>query len=553
MRIDPSSRARLALGLLVLFLPVAVAAEDGPITLRIRGEYQQDSRRFVVEGETDLPDHTVLGLMIYFCGEAVPGAVARGEVLAGHFTIAYGPIDRHLLSGVYDLVVRYMAFDQVAAIQARLKDRPEEKSARVSSYCGTREAEGIETTQIRDRLKKGLDRTRFLYGDLRTKAKEYLQGNKEFREPEFVAWANDWRARHGGLEELIREIGPDSVFAPRFPESVRDLSVISSFLELLFLHYYEEICRKNGRDPQRIVVLVARPAFSLMVEEYIREIERRIVEVEAREDEKREPTSFDLYRDLLDYQALFTKLLEEFDQTRKGPAPAAAWAARRDAWIALVDGFLARAARYKGSAIDTSHREVKAGLSTELAELAKGLIELDAKFAEEIGKDAGGGASPLPAALEGTVKAIRARFQVLYDIVLAERASVLVEVEKRLEAFRVLSEELDAANAKAARGGAGRRGEWTAWLPGWRDRLRMAREDLAQWRRQTQATFHLPDAPRRLDLMGEILSCLADLYDATIAGKTADTTVERIEYNRDLREKVRHQILAELEEAKKSR
>ncbi len=553
MRIDPALRARIACGLLVCLVPLAVSADDGPITIRSHGEYQQDSRKFVVDGETDLPDHTILGLMIYFCGEAAPGAVARGEVLAGQFTITYGPVDRHVLSGVYELVVRYAAFDQVAAVKARLTDRPGEKTCSVSTYSGTREAEKQETRQYQEKLKEGLMRTRTLYGDLRTKAKEYLEDKKQFDESKFLAWMKDWHAKHEGLARLVGEIGPENIFAPRFPESVRDLAVISSFLDLLFLHYYEEICRTNGRDPERVEVLVARPAFSLMVDEYIREIERRIVEVEAREDEKREPTSFDLYRDLLDYQALFTKLLEELDRVRREPDPRASWLARRVAWTALVDGFAARAARYKGSSIEKAHAEVKVGLSTELAELAKGLIELDAKFEEETGRPAAAQGHPLPPALAGAVEAIRARFQALYQIVLDEREGIVKEIEKRLGAFRALSDELEASRDAAEKGGAPKRGEWTVWLSAWRDRLRLTREDLTRWRKETQATFHLPDSPRLLDTMGETLGCLADLYDATLDGRTADTTQERIEYNQDVREKMAAQVRAEVEAARKTR
>lgn len=552
MRFDLSTRARAACGLLVCLLPLAASAQDGPITIRPRGEYQQDSRKFVVSGETDLPDHTILGLLIYFCGEAAPGAVARGEVLAGQFTLPYGPIDRHVLSGVYDLEVRYAAFDQVPAVKARLVDRPEEKTCRVSSYCGTRDQEKQETKQYQERLKDGLTRTRVLYGDLRTKAKEYLEGNKEFREADFVAWTKDWRSKQKGLDQLSREIGPESIFAPRFPESVRDLTVISSFLDLLFLHYYEEICRKNGRDPERIEVLVARPTFSLMVEEYIREIERRIVEVEAREDEKREATSFDLYRDLLDYQALFTKLLEEFDQARKGPAPADAWLQREEAWTALVDGFAARCARYKGSAIEKAHPEIASGLAAELAELARELIELDAKFGEEVGDAGASQGNSLPAALQRAVEAIRERFQALYAIVLAEREEVVKEVEKRLLAFLALSDELEASRAKAEKGGAAL-GEWAAWLPGWRDRLKLGREDLTSWRKETKEAFHMPDSPRLLDTLAVALGHLADLYEATFDGKTADTTEERIKFNSDVRDGMARQVRAEVEEARKTR
>lgn len=553
MRFDPSFRALLAHGLLVCLASLAVSADDGPITLRVRAEYQPDARKFVVDGETDLPDHTILGLMIYFCGEAAPGAIARGEVLAGQFRITYGPIERHVLSGVYDLVVRYAAFDQVTAIKERLADRPEEKTCVVSSYCGTREAEKQETKQYQQKLKDGLSRIRVIYGDLRTKAKEYLEGKKEFDEAKFLAWTADWRSKHHGLDQLVHEIGPASIFAPRFPESVRDLTVISSFLDLLFLHYYEEICRKNGRDPQRTEVLVARPAFSLMVDEYIREIERRILEVEAREDEKREPTSFDLYRDLLDYHALFTKLLDEFDRARRDPDPVSSWMARREAWTALVDGFAARTARYRGSAIEKAHGEVKGGLSAELAGLAKGLIDLEVRFGEEVGRLDAAASNSLPAALAGPVEAIRARFQALYDIVLAEREEIVKEIEKRLADVLALSDELEASRAAAEKGGAAQRGEWTAKLPGWRDRLRAARDDLARWRKETQATFHLPDSPRLLDTLCEALGCLADLYDATFAGRIADTTEERIEFNREVREKMASQVRAEVEAARKTR
>lgn len=552
MRFDLSTRARAACGLLVCLLSLAASAQDGPITLRAHGEYQQDSRKFVVSGETDLPDHTILGLLIYFCGEAAPGAVARGEVLAGQFTLPYGPIDRHVLSGVYDLEVRYAAFDQVPTVKARLADRPEEKTWRGSSYCGTRDQEKQETKQYQERLKDGLTRTRVLYGDLRTKAKEYLEGDKEFREADFVAWTKDWRSKQKGLDQLSREIGPDSIFAPRFPESVRDLAVISSFLDLLFLHYYEEICRKNGRDPARIEVLVARPTFSLMVEEYIREIERRIVEVEAREDEKREVTSFDLYRDLLDYQALFTKLLEEFEQARKAPSPADAWLQRREAWTALVDGFAVRSARYKGTAIEKAHAEIASGLAAELAELARGLIELDAKFGEELAHAGVAKGSALPPALQKAVEAIRERFQALYAIVLAEREGVVKEVEKRLQAFLALSDELEASRAKAEKGGAAL-GEWAAWLPGWRDRLKLGREDLAAWRRDTKEAFHMPDSPRLLDTLAVALGHLADLYEATLDGRTADTTEERIKFNGDVRDGMARQVRAEVEEARKTR
>ncbi len=552
MRFDPSTRARAACGLFVCLVSLAASAQDGPITIRANAEYQQGSRKFVISGETDLPDHTILGLMVYFCGEAAPGAVARGEVLAGQFKLLYGPIDRHVLSGVYDLAVRYAAFDQVPAVRKRLEDRPEEKTCRVSTYCGTRDDEKQETKWYQERLKDGLTRTRILYGDLRTRAKEYLDGKREFREADFEAWANDWRSKQKGLDTLAREVGPESIFAPRFPESVRDLAVIANFLDLLFLHYYEEICRKNGRDPARTQVLVARPAFSLMVDEYIREIERRIVEVEEREDEKREPTSFDLYRDLLDYQALFTKLLEEFDQARKSPTPAAAWAQRREAWTALVDGFAARAVRYKGSAIEKAHAEIASGLAGELAELARGLIDLDAKFGEEAGKPGAEKGNPLPASLQKAVEAIRERFQALYAIVLAEREAIVQEVEKRLQAFQALSDELEAAREKADQGGAAM-GEWTAWLPGWRDRLALGREDLDSWAKASKEIFHMPNAPRLLNTLAEAMGHLADLYDATLDGRTADTTEERIKFNCDVRDGMTRQVRAEVEEARKTR
>lgn len=545
--------ARAASGLLLLLLATSVLPQDGPVAIRAGAEFQSDARRFAVTGDCDLPDHTLLGLMVFFCGEAAPGAVARGEVRQGAFTLTCAPPDRTILAGVYELEVRYSAFDQVPEVRSRLADRPDEKTIRVSLYVGTRDQEAQETLQYQQRLKEGLGRTRSLYGDLRTKARDYLEKGKEFREAEFVAWMKEWRSRLAGLQELVDTIGPVRVFAPRFPESVRDLTVISSFLDLLFLHYFEKICQKNGLDPARAEALEQRPVFSLMVDEYIREIERRMTEVETREDEKREPTSFDLYRDLLDYQGLFSSLLEAYDRARRTADPAAAWAKRREPFVCVVAGFSARVARYKGSPIEKAHTEVEGGLAAELGSLGKGLLDLDDDFGSELSTGAApAGDHVLPAEMKAPVDGIASRFQKLYDIVLKERARMVEEVQGRLDVLAKTSDELEAAHDKVEKGET-KKDAWARWIPGWRDRLREERSGLERWKKETQATFHLPESPRLLDTMGQCLDQLGGLYDDVIGGKTTEQTEERIKYNRDTRDKVVKLVRAEVEQAGKGR
>lgn len=547
------SPAALRSGLLLLLLASTALPQDGPISLHANADFQTDARRFAVTGDSDLPDHTLLGLMVYFCGEAAPGAIARGEVRQGQFTLTCAPPERTILSGVYELEVRYSAFDQVPEVKSHLADRPDEKTVSVSLYVGTRDQEAQETRQYQDRLKDALSRINQLYGDLRTKAKDYLEKGKEFREAEFVAWMKEWRSKLTGLQDLVDTIGPARVFAPRFPESVRDLTVISSFLDLLFLHYFEQICRKNGLDPARAEALEQRPAFSLMVDEYIREIDRRMTEVAAREDEKREPTSFDLYRDLLDYQGLFSSLLEAFDRARRDADPAATWARRREPFVSAVAGFQARVARYKLSQIEKAHPEVEGGLAAELGALGKGLLDLDEAFGREVKAGAApAGDHVLPVSMKQPVDGIRSRFQKLYDIVLKERARMVEEVQGRLGRLVKTSDELEAAREKVEKGET-RKDAWAQWILGWRDRLRTERSGLEQWKKDTQATFHLPQSPRLLDTMGQCLDQLGGLYDDSLCGRTTEQTEERIKYNRDTRDYVEKQVRAEVEQAGKGR
>ena len=68
-----------------------------------------------------------------------------------------------------------------------------------------------------------------------------------------------------------------------------------------------------------------------------------------------------------------------------------------------------------------------------------------------------------------------------------------------------------------------------------------------------EEAFHMPDSPRLLDTLGEALGHLADLYDATLAGKTTDTTEERVKFNQEVRDGMTRQIRAEVEEARKTR
>ncbi|MBI3097640.1 MAG: hypothetical protein HYY93_05245 [Planctomycetes bacterium] len=536
-------RILVALSLAVL-TPSRLSAQDlTPVECEAAAELGQkpDGFCFVVNGRSNLPDHAVLGLGLTFAGEIVPDMWRKADVVKGRFRVELGPVARTLLAGYYRVSLQYAPSFQYVNRRAALAGFVPEAKWEISCYVGSPETEELEDAQYRRFLRESVTKIRDLYKDLDEHHERYLAGETTpFVLSEFQDWTRQWRTSLDATRQQNTRHGSETVLAPLYPDSVRDLTVITDFLDLVYLEYTTEICRKRDLPIAAAGNPGDHPPFTLMAAEYVREASRRTEAILERLNTDPGTDSYALYRDLVEIDGLFRDLVEFANRLREKPdgVPWGPWHMR---WAARVARVASGFSRYSASPLAQTHP----ALRDDLAQVASALTE----FGNALGRMLPGApeTGPVPRPPEGdavidpkadcaqapAAREIRKQLNALFEILSTERRTLVKRLEEDLATAGKLRDELARHRAEVA---AGRETlqEWETWGADWQVRLEDFRKVVASTGADPTFRFHFPEAQRAESTLAQALAEAWREHTAAVHGNVAPTYEERVKYFGDV-------------------
>lgn len=532
----PRSRRAVALALgLVLACAAAVRADDpAPVECEAAASLEQKPAGyfFVVNGRSNLPDHAVLGLGLTFAGEIVPEAWRKSDVVKGRFHTEIGPITRTLLAGYYRVSIQFAPALQYVNVRPSLSGFAPEGRWEVSCYVGTPETEEVEDAQYRRFLREAVTRIRDLYKDLDEHHERYVADAAPFAPKEFQDWARQWRASLEAAKQENGRHGSETVLAPLYPDSVRDLSVITDFLDLVYLEYGSEICRKHDLPIEMAGAGGDHPPFTLMAAEYVREASRRTEAILERLNNDPGTDSYALYRDLVEIDGLFRDLIESANRFREQPG-GGAWGPWHMRWAARVARVASGFPRYATSPL----AQANPGLRDDLAQAAAALTE----FGNVVGAALPGASESAPGTSPPAVdpkadvgqsapaREIRKRLNALFEVIFSERRTLVKKLEGHLSTAEQMRDELAKHRTDVA---AGRETvkDWETWGADWQVRLEDFQKRVAAEGGDPTFRFHFPEAQRCETALAQALAEAWREHTAAVHGTLTPTYEERVKY-----------------------
>lgn len=346
--------SRLVLAIFLLLGEARARAEDPPVEVSLQVQANVESGRggttFVLQGLTDLPDHTRVTSVIWYAKTPIYRSWRRSDIVGGRFQITVGPIAERVLSGTYEILVQFVKADQPAQLRLLLKSARERVERRTSVYFGTPTQEEEEEGVYRDFVPQEVRKLESFYNELTAKYDHFMGNDGRFSKEEFFNWAQDGAQRLDELRRALHDHDETRLFASRYPEMIRDVSVVLSILDLLFYQYGQEVCRKRDISEGLPDVLHAEPVFHIVPGEYRLEIERRFRDLARRDRAPEEVTCFDLYQDLLQMSELRLQLARSY-QSHKERLDSSEWERWHGSWLLRLRRSRDASARYAGRAM----------------------------------------------------------------------------------------------------------------------------------------------------------------------------------------------------------
>ncbi len=339
--------ALLALALLAVSLSVLAAQEPTEISLQTFAsvESSKSGTLFLIRGAADLPDHTRLLCVLWYAGQPIYRSWRRTEVVGGRFSIKIGPIHESVLAGTYEAVVQFSQSDQPAQLRRALKKHAEKAVARTPVYVGTAELEAEEEALYREFLPTMTRNLEAAHKEVTRMHDAGMVAEARASRAELVEWAERVDAQIDGLRTALREHDETRVFASRYPETIRQVSVLVSLLELLFHSYAQDLFQRHGVTEGLPDLLRAEPVFRIVPSEVRREIERRFGELAEPDRTPGSVTIFDLYQDLLQLNELRLQVGRSY-QAHRLELSADQWEGWHASWLLRLRNARANATRY---------------------------------------------------------------------------------------------------------------------------------------------------------------------------------------------------------------
>jgi hypothetical protein len=377
---------------------------------------------FRIEGRTDLPDHTRLLLVLWYEGALIYRSWRRIEVAGGRFQATVGPVRDVALAGTYDAQILFIKADQPAQLRRILKRVRDRIEIRASCFLGTPEEEAEVDAAHRKFLLQSARQLESLYADLIKRHDAYVAGTEKFSREEFFHWADDLVNGLGGMRDSLQDYDETRLFACRYPEMVRDISVVLSILDLLATQYLQEIAREWGVEESLPDTFRAEPVCRIVPAEYRLEIERRFRELAKREESPEEVTAFDLYQDLLAVSELRLQIGRKYQVHRQNLDPAE-WEPWHQSWLLRLRRARENADRYAERPLAE-----KFAVHEEFAALIDDLVTLGNHYFVDLYASQDAALPPGTPRPDGSVREqdekIRLRWGKLFEVVQVERKRV---------------------------------------------------------------------------------------------------------------------------------
>lgn len=487
---------------------------------RAMSDARSDGVYFLVQGEIGLPDNAVIGIGLSFAGETVPEAWRKLDVAGTRFHAELGPVRTSVLSGTYRLVVKYSPVHQYARMRKFLSALTSEQEWEFPFYAGSPEREEVEEREYRRFLQESVQQVRDLYRSLEDHRLAFSGKRPKqatFDRDEFERWRDQWLADLRTTRQSAEAYGVARVFAPLHPESLRDLSVAISFLDMIYAENVEEICRA-----QELPVTEGLPAgtwlpFTRMAPEYVQEAARRTEAILA--DLHAEPgvDSYALYRDLAELEALYRELLLTAGALRSGGA-AEPWGPWHMRWAARLGRLSSAFPRYASSPL----LETNPSLQKDLEALGARIRD----FAVSAGASLAAAGRPEDGAPARTIEKELTR---LFEIIFAERRVLARSIDAFVAGAKTLDEEI-ATQGRAVAEKRETPEAWNIWVAEAKNRAQALKNTAGAFGTNATFRFHFPEAERCATAAAQAQLELLRERSEHIAGARTATYEERIRY-----------------------
>ncbi|MBI3272119.1 MAG: hypothetical protein HYZ53_24200 [Planctomycetes bacterium] len=241
--------------------PPAPAVAAKQLTV-LDGEYDDKAHRFMLVGESTLPDDWVVLGSVRFADRT--GAFARGTIKGGKFQVAFDVAKKHPVMGKYVFRAEIRATDQPEDAQEKLASAgtaPPSDSKEVllgSPADAERDLKAVKeklaamTEEFRRLFLQASERALYCLKAIEQK-KEKNQG--KLAEAEVEKYLGGWRQYAmdfwypalRGMQATLKEY-QELVFASPLPDVEADLVTISQSLEKLYFSYWSDICKDLGTE-----------------------------------------------------------------------------------------------------------------------------------------------------------------------------------------------------------------------------------------------------------------------------------------------------------------